>query len=150
MIFRNIVLFFILSSSILLANSIFTTEGINNVNVKVLGKSKFISKEFKQKLQQKIVQKLTKVGITTKSEEFSTLAVKIEIVDLKKTQVINVRLFVIEDVIPMRDKNLESLGITYQKNDMFEVMDEIEIDIYESVFKLLLPEFIAQHKEENS
>jgi hypothetical protein len=50
----------------------------------------------------------------------------------------------------MRDKNLESLGITYQKNDMFEVMDEIEIDIYESVFKLLLPEFIAQHKEENS
>jgi hypothetical protein len=84
MIFRNIVLFFILSSSILLANSIFTTEGINNVNVKVLGKSKFISKEFKQKLQQKIVQKLTKVGITTKSEEFSTLAVKIEIVDLKK------------------------------------------------------------------
>lgn len=139
-----------LLSNILFSASIFNTEGIKNVNVKVLGKSKHITKEFKTKIKEDIKKELHKIGINTKSEEFSTLAVKIEIVNLKKTKVINVRLFVIEDITPVRDSNIEGLGITYQRNDLFEILDEVEIDIYESVFKLLLPGFIEQYKEENS
>jgi hypothetical protein len=150
MIYKNIILSVLLFTTFLSAKSIYNTEGIKNVNVKVMGKSKFITKEFKQKIQADIIKELQKVGIQTKNDEFSTLGVKIEIVDLKKTQVINVRFFLIEDVTPLRDTNIEGLGITYQRNDMFEVIDEVEIDIYESVFKLLLPNFIEQHKEENS
>ena len=138
----------ILLVSGLFALSPFSLEGVKNVNVKVFGKGKLVSKELKQKIKTKIKEELTKVGIKTKSEEFSNFIVKIQAVKIQKTYVVNVSLFIVEDIIPSRDKSIESLGVTYKRNDFFDTED-FDADVYESVIDYLLPDLIEQYEDEN-
>ena len=126
----------------------FSLEGVKNVNIKLFDKSKLVYKELKQKITKEIKEELTKVGIKTSSEEFSNFIVKIEAVKIKNEYIVNTSIFLAEDIIPSRDTSLESLGITYQKNDFFTTED-FEVDLYESVIEYLLFDLLEQYRDEN-
>jgi len=144
---KHIALTILLFSNIF-ALSPFSLEGVKNVNIKLFDKSKLVSKELKQKITKEIKEELTKVGIKTSSEEFSNFIVKIEAVKIKNEYIVNTSIFLAEDIIPSRDTSLESLGITYQKNDFFTTED-FKVDLYESVIEYLLFDLLEQYRDEN-
>jgi thioredoxin-related protein len=127
----------------------YSLENLKSVRVKVFDKSKTLQKEEKKHLKAAIEKKLHAVGIDTAPQEFSSFVVKIESVELDKTTIFNVTLRVVEDVIPKRDNKLESLAITYYKNDLFEVEETPFTSVKESLFQYILPEFVKQYQEEN-
>lgn len=127
----------------------FSLEGFTEANVKVFAKSKYISKELKQKITKSLKQELKKLNIKTKSDNFSNLILKIEVAKVDKTFVVNMNLFIVEDIIPSRNKTLENMGITYKKSDFFDTTN-LETDLYESAIDYLLFDFIEQYKEENN
>lgn len=131
------------------ALSPFSLEGVKNINVKVFDKSKLLSKVLKQRMKKEIIEEFTKLGIQTQTEEFSNFIVKIQAVKIQTTYIVTVNLFIVEDIVPSRDKSLESMGITYKKDDFFTT-DNFEEGIYESVIDYLLFDFIEQYKDENS
>jgi len=144
---KHLILTLLLISSTF-ALSPFSLEGVKNVNIKLFDKSKLLSKEFKEKVVSKVQKEFIKVGIKTQSEEFSNFIVKIEAVKIQKKYVVNTSIFLAEDIIPSRNKSLESLGITYQKSDFFETED-LEVDIYESIVEYLLFDMLEQFRDEN-
>lgn len=126
----------------------YTLENLKEMNIKVLNKRKTISKELEKKIENKIKEEFTKLGIKTESKEFSNFKIKINIDKIKGVDFVRTAILVSEDVIPLRDKDLEMFAITYQKNDYFEA-ENLEDDIYESIIDYLLVDFIEQYKEEN-
>ena len=48
---------------------------------------------------------------------------------LNTKYVLNVSLYVVENVNPSRNKKLQGLGVTYMSNDMIEVEDDLEKEI---------------------
>lgn len=126
----------------------YTLENLKEMNIKVLNKRETISKELEKKIENKIKEEFTKLGIKTESKEFSNFKIKINIDKIKGVDFVRTAILVSEDVIPLRDKDLEMFAITYQKNDYFEA-ENLEDDIYESIIDYLLVDFIEQYKEEN-
>ena len=126
----------------------YSLENLKEINIKVLNKKKTISKELEKKIEDKIKEEFTKLGIKTKSKKFTNFKIKINIDKIKDVDFVRTSIIVSEDVIPLRDKDLVIIAITYQKNDYFEA-EKIEDDIYESIIDYLLVDFIEQYKEEN-
>ena len=126
----------------------YSLEGLKEMNIKVLNKKETISKELEKKIVDKIKIEFKKLGIKTESKKFSNFKIKIKIDKIKNIDFVRTAITVSEDVIPLRDKNIEMFAITYQKEDYFEA-EELEADIYESIIDYLLVDFIDQYKEEN-
>jgi len=126
----------------------FSLENLNEVNIKILNKKDVISKSLEKRLKNDIKIKLEKLGIKTKTEKFSNFLVKIKIDKIGNINFVRTSIIISEDVIPLRDKSLETLAITYQKDDSFEA-ENLEADIYESIVDYLLEDFIDQYKDEN-
>ncbi|MEA3354723.1 MAG: hypothetical protein U9Q33_13005 [Campylobacterota bacterium] len=144
-----ILVILLLSSSYAL--SPFSLEGFKEANVKLFDKNKVLTKQMKKKIKTDLFTQLKSSGIKTKSDNFSNLIVKIEAVKLDENYVVNINFFIVEDVIPSRDKELESLGITYKKGDFFVAeSSDLQQEIYDSVIDFILFDFLEQHKEENS
>lgn len=148
---RYLIITLFLSVS-LFAITPFSLEGFKEANVKVLSKkNKLIKKEFKAKLLKELKSNLIKTGIKTSSENYSNFLLKIETIKLGENIIVNMSIFIVEDVYPARDRSMESMGITYKKSDFFETtLEDFETDVYESAFDYLLFDFIEQYKEENS
>jgi thioredoxin-related protein len=133
----------------IIKTSPYSLENLKEFHVKFFDRSKLLNKKQKKYIQQKLTNELEALGIKTTPKEYSNFVIKIESVQLEKTTILNITLRIIEDIIPKRDKSLESIGITYYKNDMFELEEEPMEMIEESIFKYLVPEFVKQYKEEN-
>jgi hypothetical protein len=133
----------------LFAISPYNLEGIKAVNVKISDKGKVLSKEKKAEFTKRIEEDLHSLGVKTSNDEFSNLIVKIEAIEIKGKYVLNISLLVIENVNPTRTPKLQGLGLTYMKNDMFEVEESVEKDIELSIFKFLFDDFKKQYQEEN-
>jgi hypothetical protein len=128
----------------------FSLEGFKEANVKLSCKSKAVSKEFKEELKKKVTTLLEKADIKTSTKEYSNFIVKIEILKIKKYFAVNCSIFIVEDIIPYRDQDLLSMGITYKKSDLFDTTEkELQNDIKESVLDYLLFDFLEQYDEEN-
>ncbi len=133
------------------ALSPFSLEGIKDVNLKVMDKSKLTSEDNLNKIQYDVKSTLEKLGIKTKSVNFSNFIVKIQGVKAKDTYVMHISMFIVEDVHPSRDTSIENMSITYYKDDLFDTnKNDLQTDIYESVINYLLSDLIEQHKEENN
>lgn len=126
----------------------YSLENIKELNIKVLNKKETVSKELEEKIENKIKEEFKKLGIKTQSKSFSNFKVRIKIDKIKDVDFVRTSIIVSEDVIPLRDTSLETIAITYKKDDSFE-SEDLEIDIYESIIEYLLEEFIEQYKEEN-
>lgn len=133
----------------LFAISPYNLEGLKAVNIKISDKGKLLSKDKKVELKKRLEDESTKLGIKVSNGEFSNLIIKIESVKLNTKYVLNVSLYVVENVNPSRNKKLQGLGVTYMSNDMFEVEDDLEKEIDISIFKLLFDDFKKQYQEEN-
>ncbi len=142
-------LFILLFTCELFAISPYNLEGIKNINVKISDKGKLLSKETKDKISHKIKEELQQLGINTDTKEFVNFVVKIEGVEIKDKQVINLSLIVNENIHPARDPKIQGIGLSYMKNDLFEVEENLEKEINETIFSYLFADFKAQYKEEN-
>jgi len=135
----------------LFALSPFSLEGVNDVNLKVIDKSKLTTKENLEKIKHDLKYNLEKLGIKTKSDNFSNFIVKIQGMKTKTNYVMHISMFIVEDTISARDKTTENMSITYYKDDFFDSNSkEIQVDIYESIIEYLLSDLMEQYKEENS
>jgi len=143
------ILFLILLASHIFAISPYNLEGIKEVTLKISDKSKIISPKLKEKIIRDLQKELKNNTINVKNGNPTSLIIKIESVQIEKRLVLNISLFVNETVSPKRDTTLQGIGLTYFQNDMFEVEEELEKTLYDSIFKLLLQDFLTQHKEEN-
>lgn len=141
-------LLILLSSVYLFAITPYSLENFKEVNIKVLNKKKTISKELEEKIENKIKKEFKKLGIESKTENYSNFLVKIKVNKIKDINFVNTSIFISEDVKPLRDQELVMMAITYRKSDSFEA-ENLEDDIYESVIEYLLEDFIEQYKEEN-
>lgn len=126
----------------------YSLEGIKSVNVKVFDKSKLVSKETIAKIHKDTETALKKMGIEVNNSEFLNFIIKIQAEKIHDMFFIHVSLFTIENVIPQRDKNLQSLAITYYIDDMFSAK-ELESEVYDSAIEFLLSSFEEQYKAEN-
>jgi len=143
-----ITLFFLTN---LFAISPFSLEGVKDVNLKVIDKSKLTTKENLEKIKYDVKYTLEKLGIKTETETFSNFIVKIQGIKIKSNYVMHISMFIIEDTVPARDKNMENMSITYYKDDFFDSdTKEIQVDIYESIINYLLTDFYEQYQEENN
>lgn len=134
----------------LFAISPFSLEGIKEVNVVVLNKGKIFTEKEEAALTLKIKERLLKAGIKPQSEHYSNFLVKFQAEKFKNGYAVITAISIVEDVIPYRDKSLESIGITYQKSDFFDTTEkDLKADIYESILDYLLADFLEQYHEEN-
>jgi thioredoxin-related protein len=133
----------------IIKTSPYSLENLKEFHVKFFDKSKILSDAQKDTIKQKLKNQFEAIGVNTNPKEYSNLVIKVESVELDSAKVLNITLRVIEDVIPKRDTQLEAIGITYYKNDLFELDEEPFEMIEESIFKYLIPEFLKQYKEEN-
>ncbi len=134
-------------SSLVFAVTPFSLEGLKEVNVKVSDKQKLLPRELKQKITAKLINRLQKVGLKTKTKLYSKLVVKIKSINIGNTYALNISLFIMEDVALISDDTNIKLALTYKKDDFFDSTD-IKEDIIESI-DYLVTEFIDQYKEEN-
>lgn len=143
----TLVLMFSIFTTYSYALTPFSLEGIKSVNVKVIDKSKLVSKDTLTKIQTDLSTGLIKMGIQVETSNFLNFLIKIQAIKLDKEFAVHVSLSTIENIIPQRDKNLQSLGITYYKDDMFTT-DELDNEVYESALLYLLASFEEQYLEE--
>lgn len=135
----------------LFALSPFSLEGIKEVNLKVIDKSKFTKKQNLNKIKNDLKYTLENLGIKTKSDKFTNFILKIQGSKIKDNYMIHISMFIVEDCYPSRNRTVENMCITYYKDDIFNSDENnIQNDIYESTIKYLLSDLLAQHKEENN
>lgn len=130
------------------AQSPFSLEALQSVNVTFLNKHKHLSDSFVADLQKEVEAKLNKAGIKTSTKHFSNLLIKIQMQTIRETTLAHVTLSLVENVQLKRASRVDAIAVTYNKDDLFE-LSNIEADLKESIF-FLLDEFIDQFKEENT
>ena len=140
----------LLFSTQLFALSPFSLEGVKELNIKVLDKSKYTAEKNLDIIKNKVKTSLSNLGIKTKSDKFSNFIVKIQGEKFGEKYALHVSMFIVEETYPIRNQDLETMSITYYKDDFFESSQkELQIDIYDSVVSYLLEDMIEQYKEEN-
>ena len=103
--------FFVISS---FAITPYSLENVKEVNLKILNKKETISKELEEKIENKIKEEFKKLGIKTTTENYSNFLVKIKIDKIQNIDFVRTSIFITEDIIPLRDKSLETIAITYK------------------------------------
>lgn len=126
----------------------FSLENIKEVNLKFLNKKEKIPKDIETKVTNAVKSRLESLGIKTTSSIYSNFLIKVDIYKVDKKDFVTCSIFIVEEVIPKRDKSLETIAIVYKKDDSF-VAEDLATDIYESVVLYLLDDFIEQYKSEN-
>jgi len=138
----------IIFSTLCFAVTPFSLEGLKEVNLVVADKGKVLKKETLIKIRKATIQKLQEMEIKTETNKFSNLIIKIDAHKVGKKFAVNVALFIVESVNPIREKELENVGITYSQNDFF-IADDLDEEVYESAVDFLLYTFEDQFIEEN-
>jgi len=140
----------LLLSTQLFALSPFSLEGVKEVNIKVLDKSKFTTKENLDKIKNSVKNTLYNLGIKTKSDNFSNFIVKIQGEKFDEKYALHISMFIVEETYPARNKEQATMSITYYKDDFFDTNSkELQVEIYDSVINYLLDDMVDQYKDEN-
>jgi len=126
----------------------YSLENVKEVNLKFLNKKENISKKLEEKITKKVKEELEKLGIQTKTEKYSNFIIKAKVLKIANKQLVQTSIMIVEDIKPVRDEALLTIGITYKKDDSF-IAEDLELDIYESIVDYLLEDFIEQYKAEN-
>ncbi len=134
----------------LFALSPFSLEGVKEVNIKVIDKSKFTNEQTLDKIKQNVQRELKNLNIKTKSEKFSNFIVKIQGKRFQAHYTLHISMFIVEESYPIRNKDQETMSITYYKEDFFATDHKtLQEDIYDSVIYYLLEDLADQYKVEN-
>lgn len=148
MILRSTLL--LLLTTQLFALSPFSLEGVKELNIKVIDKSKFTTGKNLDIIRNQVKNRLSIAGIKTKSDNFSNFIVKIQGEKFVDKYALHISMFIVEETYPLRSKDQETMSITYYKDDFFDSSSkELQTDIYDSVVSYLLEEMLEQYKEEN-
>ena len=135
-------------STLCFAVTPFSLEGLKEINLVVADKGKVLKKETLVKIKKATIQKLQDMEIKTETDKFSNLIIKIDAHKIGEKFAVNVAFFIVESVNPIREKELENVGITYSQNDFF-IADDLDEEVYESAVDFLLYTFEDQFTEEN-
>jgi len=125
----------------------FSLEGLQEAKVKISDKKKFLGKELKAQLTDKIINQLEKAGLKTTTKLYSKIIIKVQSLKIAKKHALHISLFVIEDMVMLHDKSNVKMAITYKMDDFIDSTNPKE-DIKESI-EYLVSEFIDQYKDEN-
>lgn len=135
--------FYTLSSS---AQIPYTLENLKKINLYYVDKSGLFSKKEQEEIKTSIKNKLIKNGFDLKANDPSTLVVKINTIEIDDILVANISLLVGEEVITKREKNIETMALTFHINSFIE-LDEPSQEIKESIDSML-GEFLLLYKED--
>lgn len=128
----------------------FSLEGVKELNVKVLDKSKLTSEQTLDKIKTSVQTGLENLNIKTKSDQFSNFIVKIQGEKFDDRYALHISMFIVEESYPIRNEDQETMSITYYKEDFFETNHKtLQEDIFDSVIYYLLEDMADQYKAEN-
>jgi hypothetical protein len=128
----------------------FSLEGVKELNIKVLDKSKLTSEQTLDKIKNSVQTGLKNLNIKTKSDKFSNFIVKIQGEKFDQQYALHISMFIVEESYPLRNKDQETMSITYYKEDFFESNHKtLQEDIFDSVIYYLLEDMSDQYKAEN-
>ena len=146
---KKLVLALLITTNIF-ALSPFSLEGIKDVNIKVIDKSKLIPEPHLDSMKNQIEMELKNLDIKTNSDIFSNLIIKVQGSNLQNNYAFHISMFIVEESSPVRDIKQKNMSITYYKDDFFNTIDKALVeDTKESIIEYLLGDFIEQYKEEN-
>lgn len=116
---RKIALILLLST-ILFSSSKFTLDGVKNLKIMIVERTKFIDKEAKEELKSLIVKKLKKEDFTFGEIDSTTFIIEIKSIEVKDIYVLEVSLFLGEDVKTNREELTDTFAYTYMQSVLVE------------------------------
>lgn len=138
---------FLAFSTALFAESPFSLESLSSVNITVLNKHKHLNDAYVKDLEKEIASKLSAAGIGISTKHFSNFLIKIQETKVQNSSLMHVTLSLVENAHLKRSTEIDTIAITYSRDDFFETKSA-EVDVKESIL-FLVDEFIDQYKEEN-
>ncbi len=123
----------------------FTVENVDNLRILIINNSDLVSKEQIKNIKIDIEKKLQQKEINLKRVDPSTLAIKIDTIEINKINIANIQFIISEEVITKRLDDINTFAFTYYSNDFFEI--EEEIDIEESI-EMLVDQFLELYEED--
>ncbi len=142
-IFLSLVMLYSLVSGALIP---YTLENLKKINLYYIDKSGLFSKKDQELIKSEIRNKLIKNGFELHADDPSTLVIIIKTINTDDTLVASISLLVGEEVITKREKNIETMALTFHLNKFIE-LDEPTIEIKESI-NSMLGDFIKLYKED--
>jgi hypothetical protein len=136
-----------LASSALFSDSLYTLDGVKNLNLYLDNKAQCFSKNDKNKLEEFIKKELSSSGFVFGERDSIIFLVMLNSKQLGNTHAINIEIALAEEVEATRVKKLKSFALTYLASQMIESTQPYN-DTLEAL-EMLLIDFIKSHKEDN-
>lgn len=139
---------FLFLHSLLFSSTIFTLDKVQNFKMRIINSADFLTKNEEQDIKTFIQIKLSKAGFIFDEIDPIMLFVKIKSLEVSdELYVINVQLFLAEDVKTRRGIDVQTFAYTYFKSTMMESEDPYE-DTMEAI-NYLTCQLITAYKEDN-
>ena len=124
----------------------YTLENLKKLNLYYVDKSGLFDKQEQNKMKTTLKNKLLSHGFNLHATDPSTLVVIIETIDIDDTIIANISLLVGEEVITKREKNIQTMALTYHDNKFIE-LDEARQEIKE-IINSMLGDFLKLYQED--
>lgn len=134
-------------STLLFSKSLYTLDGVRNLNFYLVNKTDFLSSSNKQEIEKIIKDELIKNGFIFGKPDATLFLVSINAKEINDSFAINIEIGLAEDVTTHRKGNIKTLAHTYLASELIE-SDRPYEDTVETI-KLLLTQFLEAHKDDN-
>ncbi len=141
------ILFFILLSTQIFAESFYTLDNVKNLNLYLDLRADFFDSAKKQKLKEDLTDTLEEAGFVFGKTDAQILVVKVKSIAVEESVAISLQVGLGEDVVTHREGAVETFAYTYLANKLIEGYDPYA-DTLESL-NGLIHDFIDAYKDDN-
>ena len=140
-------LFSLLLSGHLFAQSYYTLDNVQNLNLYFASETDFLTQEQEDSIKQSVTQKLEKAGFVFGKTDAYIFVVRVESIEIEGSQAINIQIKLGEEVITKRKDDIETFAYTYLESKLIEGFSPYQ-DTVETL-NGMVDKFVASHKDDN-
>lgn len=137
-------IFFISS---LFGESLFTLDGVKNLNFYLANKTTFLGAKEKKEIESLVKEELEENGFTFGEVDAIILVLAISSKEVEERQVVNIDFILAEEVTAHREEDVKTFANTYQMSELIATDEAYEETL--EMIKIMLHQFIKSHKEDN-
>lgn len=145
--FHKLLLLILLTSSLLFGDSLYTLDGVKNLNLYLDNKAQCFSKDDKNNIEQFVKKELSSSGFVFGERDSIIFLVMLNSKQVGNTHAINIEIALAEEVEAIRGKRLKTFALTYMASQMIESTQPYNDTI--EALEMLLIDFTKSHKEDN-
>lgn len=145
---KKILLIFVVFISFLYADSLFTLDGVQKLDIYIANKTSFIGTKEKDEIKKLLKDELSQNGFIFGEVDPIVLVLAISSKEIDENFVINIDFILAEEVTAHRGgKNIKTFANTYQMSELIESNEPLE-DTKRTI-DIILQQFIKSHKQDN-